>query len=118
MPASFAVLFLAALVGAGLVDALPITLAALYLLTSLVTFIVYARDKSAARNNQWRIRENTLHALGLVGGWPGALIAQTTLRHKSRKSSFALVLWATALLHVSAFAAWFYLVPPAVRFAW
>jgi uncharacterized membrane protein YsdA (DUF1294 family) len=40
-----------------------------------------------------------LHLLSLIGGWPGALIAQNRLRHKSRKGSFLLVFWATALLN-------------------
>lgn len=114
MPASFATLFLIALLVAGFTGALPITLPALYLLTSLATFIAYALDKSAARHNRWRIRENTLHAFGLAGGWPGALIAQTTLRHKSRKMPFGAVLWTTAILHCGALCAWFYFFPPAL----
>lgn len=109
MPASFAALFLAALSGASLAGALPITLAALYLLTSAATFLAYAIDKSAARNNAWRIRERTLHALGFAGGWPGALIAQAALRHKTKKALFRIVLWASALLHCGAFAAWYWL---------
>ncbi|MDZ7669446.1 MAG: DUF1294 domain-containing protein [Gammaproteobacteria bacterium] len=31
------------------------------------------------------IREQTLHALSLAGGWPGALIAQRWLRHSRRR---------------------------------
>jgi len=56
-----------------------------YLILSLVTFIVYAIDKSAARKGSWRIKESTLHILAFTGGWPGALLAQKTLRHKSVK---------------------------------
>jgi uncharacterized membrane protein YsdA (DUF1294 family) len=33
--------------------------------------------------------------LALVGGWPGALIAQRTLRHKTQKISFQIVYWTT-----------------------
>lgn len=60
----------------------------LYLGVSVITFFAYALDKSAARNNQWRTQESTLHLLGLAGGWPGALVAQSVLRHKSTKASF------------------------------
>jgi uncharacterized membrane protein YsdA (DUF1294 family)/cold shock CspA family protein len=60
----------------------------LYLGLSAVAFLAYRADKSAARNHQWRIAENTLHMLGLFGGWPGALVARQVLRHKSTKESF------------------------------
>lgn len=66
-----------------------------YFIISIVTYIIYSIDKSAAEQNSWRIQENTLHILSLVGGWPGALIAQRTLRHKTRKTSFQIVYWAT-----------------------
>ena len=57
--------------------------AVLYGAMSLVTFLVYAMDKSAARRGAGRTSETTLHLLALVGGWPGALLAQQWLRHKS-----------------------------------
>lgn len=59
-----------------------------YCLISAVAFVTYWLDKSAAQNNQWRTKETTLHLLGLAGGWPGALLAQRLLRHKSSKQSF------------------------------
>ncbi|WP_445402005.1 DUF1294 domain-containing protein [Zobellella sp. An-6] len=72
---------------------LPGWLPLLYLGLSLVTYGVYAWDKSAARQQQWRVRESTLQLLALAGGWPGALLAQQRLRHKSRKRSFRLRFW-------------------------
>lgn len=59
-----------------------------YCCMSMMTFIVYAADKAAAKNGQWRIKEKTLHLLALGGGWPGALAAQRILRHKSSKPAF------------------------------
>ncbi|MCD4844317.1 MAG: DUF1294 domain-containing protein [Methanosarcinales archaeon] len=76
---------------------------ALYLVASLLTFLMYAVDKSAAQKGAWRTKESTLHLLSLVGGWPGALVAQEILRHKSRKQSFRFVFWCTVLLNCSAF---------------
>jgi uncharacterized membrane protein YsdA (DUF1294 family) len=43
-----------------------------------------------------------LHLLGLAGGWPGALIAQQMLRHKSKKASFLAVFWVTVLINCGA----------------
>jgi uncharacterized membrane protein YsdA (DUF1294 family) len=73
-----------------------------YLLASVVAFVAYARDKSAARKRGWRIRESTLHMLSLAGGWPGALLAQRTLRHKSSKQPFQTVFWLTVMINCGA----------------
>ena len=79
---------------------LPIWVAGLYLLLSAATFIAYAADKSAAAKNSWRTPESTLHTLALAGGWPGALLAQQFLRHKSTKQEFRQVFWGTVMLNV------------------
>ncbi len=76
----------------------------------MVTFIAYAIDKWAALHDRWRTQETTLHLLALVGGWPGALIGQQILRHKSQKESFRIVFWATVLLNCAAFA-WIHTEP-------
>jgi uncharacterized membrane protein YsdA (DUF1294 family)/cold shock CspA family protein len=83
---------------------LPFPILLLYLIGSAVAFLAYALDKSAAKNNQWRTAENTLHFFSLIGGWPGALIAQSLLRHKSKKESFQIVFWTTVILNCSALA--------------
>jgi len=74
-----------------------------YLVISLFTFVLYAVDKSAAQNGSWRTQESTLHLFSLAGGWPGAMIAQQTLRHKSKKQDFRAVFWGTVVLNVGAF---------------
>ena len=84
----FAGLFLAFVAAAVFARKLPFAILALYVIASTVAFIAYARDKSAARNDEWRTPESTLHLLGIIGGWPGALAAQSLLRHKSKKQSF------------------------------
>jgi uncharacterized membrane protein YsdA (DUF1294 family)/cold shock CspA family protein len=75
---------------------------ALYSVASLVCFFSYRSDKRKATSGSWRIPESKLHLLELIGGWPGALIAQQTLRHKTRKLSFQLTFWAIVLLHLIA----------------
>ncbi len=67
----------------------------LYLVLSLVTLLVYFLDKLAAKNKQWRTPEKTLHLLALLGGWPGALVAQQLFRHKSKKAAFQRIFWLT-----------------------
>jgi uncharacterized membrane protein YsdA (DUF1294 family)/cold shock CspA family protein len=74
-----------------------------YLALSVLTFLVYATDKSAAKRGAWRIPENTLHMLAVIGGWPGALLAQQTLRHKSSKQEFRSIFWVTVMLNVIGF---------------
>ncbi|MFC3627310.1 DUF1294 domain-containing protein [Vogesella amnigena] len=82
-------LLFAVLLAAGiLLGRLPAGIAVLYLLLSLFTYLLYAHDKRAARRRRWRTRESTLHLLAMLGGWPGAMLAQYRLRHKSSKISF------------------------------
>jgi uncharacterized membrane protein YsdA (DUF1294 family) len=80
---------------------LPPLVLGLYLVSSAVAFAAYAVDKAAARNNLPRTRESTLHLFSLAGGWPGALFAQRTFRHKSKKPSFQMVFWSTAVINCS-----------------
>ena len=77
-------------------------LAALYAVASIACFIAYALDKSAARHGRQRTPERTLLLLGLAGGWPGALAAQSLLRHKSAKASFLAKFWCTVVLNLAA----------------
>lgn len=71
--------------------------AAVYLAASSAAFAAYAWDKHAARNDRKRVAERTLHLLALIGGWPGALLAQRVLRHKTRKKPFRALCLATVL---------------------
>jgi len=77
-----------------------------YLLASAVAFVGYGLDKVAARERRRRTPEATLHFLGLIGGWPGALVAQQLLRHKTSKPGFIAVFWLTVALNVAAFVLW------------
>lgn len=81
---------------------LPGQVLGLYLAASLMAFAFYAWDKSAAEKGHWRSKESTLHLLALAGGWPGALLAQKVLRHKSSKQSFLAVFWITVVLNCAA----------------
>lgn len=96
---AFAVLYLVV----GFVWNPPLVLPAIYVGASAVTYVAYARDKSAAQQGARRTPESTLHLLAFAGGWPGALLAQQLLRHKSRKVEFRIVFWVTVILNVAGF---------------
>lgn len=99
IPLLFAVGFSFGLVAIVLFRRLPDLIPALYLSTSIAAFLAYGLDKAAARHNRWRIPENNLHLLALLGGWPGALAAQRVFRHKSAKASFQTLFWVTVVLN-------------------
>ncbi|MCP3127911.1 DUF1294 domain-containing protein [Shewanella sp. KJ2020] len=101
MPLLLVVIFLAGLIGAAQQHMLPVGIVGIYLTLSLLTFIAYAIDKSAAKGGRWRTKESTLHLLALMGGWPGALFAQNLLRHKSVKASFRNVFWLTVVANLA-----------------
>ena len=69
------------------------------LAASVATVVAYGVDKSAAEQHRWRVKESTLHLLALLGGWPGAFIAQRMFRHKSRKPSFQAGFMVTVVLN-------------------
>jgi uncharacterized membrane protein YsdA (DUF1294 family) len=65
-----------------------------------MTFCLYGLDKSAARRDQRRIKESTLHLLSLFGGWPGAMLGQKVFRHKTKKLSFRVTFWITLMINL------------------
>ncbi|MGE1154905.1 DUF1294 domain-containing protein [Pseudomonas kitaguniensis] len=72
---------------------------AAYAVVSVLAFLLYWNDKRQAQTEGRRTPENILHAVELAGGWPGALIAQQVLRHKTRKVSYQVLFWVIVLLH-------------------
>ena len=79
----------------------PFFIIILYIFMSIITYSAYSSDKSKAITESYRVPENTLHLLSLLGGWIGALIAQQRFRHKTKKVSFKIAFWITVILNVS-----------------
>jgi uncharacterized membrane protein YsdA (DUF1294 family)/cold shock CspA family protein len=106
-PASFdylaIVAFLLVYVGVSVAWPMPAWVLVVYLVTSILSFVVYAVDKRAATTGGWRISESSLLALGIIGGWPGAILGQQVFRHKTRKAGFRSAFWGTVVLNVLAF---------------
>jgi uncharacterized membrane protein YsdA (DUF1294 family) len=71
----------------------------IYSSSSTLSFLVYGYDKYRATSAGWRVRENLLHLLDFVGGWPGGFLAQYYFKHKTRKTLFQLIFWGTVALH-------------------
>ena len=99
---AIAAIFIAIVGAAVLVEKLPLIVFVLYLALSILTYWAYALDKTAAKKGAWRTQESTLHLFALAGGWPGTLLAQQRLRHKSKKESFRFVFWVTVLINLGA----------------
>ncbi len=100
----FAWLFLVIVGISVFVTGLPFIVLGAYLFMSTLTYLAYAIDKSAAQAGRWRISETSLQLLALASGWPGALLAQQILRHKSRKGTFRVVFWIAVLLNCAGLA--------------
>lgn len=60
---------------------------------SLLAFGMYLHDKRRAIRSGWRVSEGALHLVELLGGWPGAFLAQRRLRHKCSKRSYQFTFW-------------------------
>ncbi|EHJ91444.1 DUF1294 domain-containing protein [Vreelandella boliviensis] len=77
-----------------------ILIVALYAVVSILAYVTYAIDKKAAIKNRRRVSEKSLHLLGVLGGWPGALLAQQRLRHKTQKNAFQVTFWLTVVVNL------------------
>jgi len=67
------------------------------LVLGALTYWAYVVDKRRATEREWRVPEARLHLLELLGGWPGAFLAQRRLRHKCSKGSYQVVYWLIVL---------------------
>lgn len=72
-----------------------------YIVLGIITYAMYAKDKAAAQSGDWRTPESTLHLLSALGGWVGAMVAQTYLRHKSQKAEFRLAYYLTVIINLA-----------------
>ncbi|RYG35688.1 DUF1294 domain-containing protein [bacterium] len=78
---------------------------------SLLAAILYGWDKSCAQTGRRRVPEATLHWVALLGGWPGAALAQMLFRHKTQKPSFRAMFFATVFLNIALTVAAFLFLP-------
>ena len=74
-------------------------------LLNIGAFFVHWKDKLAADEESVRIREEVLHGLALLGGWPAAWLAQQVLRHKADRIGFQVLFWVAVAVNLVALAA-------------
>lgn len=98
---AFSLIFLAAMATLVYAEKVAPFFLLLYVGCSILTFLLYQLDKTKARKEQRRIAEKILHLCSVIGGWPGALLAQRLLHHKSRKRSFQIVFIITVILNLA-----------------
>ena len=79
-----------------------------YWILSILTMFLYGTDKAHAATHRWRVPELYFHILEMMGGWPGALIAQNDFRHKTRPSAYLWILWGIITIHMMAWGIYFY----------
>lgn len=100
--AAVGALSLAAAGGLYAAGVLPLALVVAHAVFSCLSFLMYWKDKRAVERNTWRTPESTLHLLDILGGWPGGLIAQQSLRHKISKNAFQVMFWLSAACNLGA----------------
>ena len=55
---------------------------------NVITFFLYAIDKWKAKRSKWRIPEDTLLGLAVIGGSIGALLGMKIWHHKTMHKKF------------------------------
>lgn len=72
-----------------LVEALGVKNIIIYVLViNFVAFLAMGLDKWKAKRDAWRIPEQTLMSLVLLGGGIGGIAGMYTFRHKTKKPRF------------------------------
>ena len=75
----------------------------IYLLViNLIGFFIMWLDKRKAKYGRWRIPENTLFLITLLGGGIGTISGMYTFRHKTKKLKFTVGLPAILILEIIA----------------
>ncbi len=76
-----------------------------------VTVLLYGYDKRQAIAGGGRVPEVILHLAALIGGSPGALLAQAVFRHKTQKLKFRMVFVGIVVVQVlAAFGYWHFVL--------
>ena len=76
----------------------------IYLLViNIVGFFAMGIDKHKAKMGNWRIPENTLFGLCVLGGGVGTIAGMYTFRHKTKKKAFTIGMPLVLILEILIF---------------
>ena len=64
-------------------------------------FLIWAYDKRQSQREGWRVPENALHTMAVLGASPGSLAAMSILRHKTQKRFFTTFYTILMVLHLA-----------------
>ena len=79
-----------------------------YALMTIVTFVLYGIDKGKAKKGQWRIPEKTLLLFAMCFGGLGAFLGMKIFRHKTKHTSFKILVPAFMIVQFILIAAGIY----------
>ncbi len=76
----------------------------IYLLViNIAGFLAMGIDKHKAKMGNWRIPENTLFGLCVLGGGVGTIAGMYTFRHKTKKKAFTIGMPLVLILEILIF---------------
>lgn len=70
------------------------------ILINIIGFILILVDKIKACKNKWRIKENTLLFISIIGGSIGELISMLIFHHKTKKNKFIIFIPLPILIQI------------------
>ena len=83
-----------------------------YAIMTAITFVLYGVDKSKAKKGRWRIPEKTLLLFAACCGGLGAFLGMKIFRHKTKHTSFKILVPVFMIIQFIAIAAgaYFFLI--------
>ena len=80
----------------------------IFVVMSVLGFMVMGIDKSKAKKGQWRIKEVVLFAFAILGGAVGSTLGMYIFRHKTKHWYFAVFFPLLALVDIALYSAGMY----------
>lgn len=76
-----------------------------YIAWNVIVCLIYGIDKYKAKANAWRIPEKTLMLCAVFMGGVGAYAGMQMFRHKTRHTTFKIIIPALAIINLAIIAA-------------